>query len=76
MEVDVENANDILAQKTVSIQVKEDNVPVENVTTNETVEEIVEELPKTGTSLLEYAIYAIVLFTVIYCVYKIRELRK
>lgn len=74
--LDVENANDILAQKTVTIQVKEDNVPVENVTTNETIEEIVEELPKTGTSLLEYAIYAIVLFAVIYCVYKIRELRK
>lgn len=80
--LDVQNGNDILAEKQVTIQVREDtpNTPAVNETVNELVNEIVnepvEELPKTGTSLIEYAIYAIILFVVIYLGYQIRERRK
>lgn len=74
--IDIENANDVLAQKTVTIQVRDSAKPVENIITNETINEPIEELPKTGTSLMEYAIYAIVFCMVTYCVYKIREIRK
>lgn len=66
--LDIQNANDILAQKAVTIQVKE-NEPI----VNEVVNEIPEELPKTGTSLVEYGIYATALFLIIYFVYKIRK---
>lgn len=69
--LDVQNGNDILAEKQLTIQVKED-VPV----VNEPVNEPVEELPKTGTSLVEYAIYAVIVFVVIYLGYQIRERRK
>lgn len=73
--LDLQNGNDILAEKSVTIQVK-GNEPVVNELVNETVNDQVEELPKTGTSLVEYAIYAIVLFVVIYLGYKIMERRK
>ena len=69
--LDVQNGNDILAEKSVTIQVKE-NEPVVNEVTNEPVE----ELPKTGTSLTEYIIYATLLIAVIYIGYQIRERRK
>lgn len=73
--LDVQNGNDILAEKQLTIQVKED-VPVVNETVNEIVNEPIEELPKTGTSLVEYAIYAVILFVLIYLGYQIRERRK
>lgn len=73
--LDVKNGNDILAEKQLTVQVKED-IPVVNETVNEIVNEPVEELPKTGTSLVEYAIYAVILFVVIYLGYQIRERRK
>lgn len=69
--LDVANANDILAQKTVTIQVAADEV-----ITNEVVNETVEELPKTGTSLMEYTIYSVVLIAMIYLVYQIKQRRK
>lgn len=77
--LDVQNADAILAQKTVTIQVKADE-PVVNETVNETINEEINEptneLPKTGTSLAEYAIYAVILFAIIYLGYQIRERRK
>ena len=73
--LDVQNGNDILAEKSITIQVK-GNEPVVNEVTNEIVNEPVAELPKTGTSLTEYAIYAVVLFAIIYVGYRIVERRK
>lgn len=79
--LNVQNGNDILAEKQVTIQVQAaaTNTPAVNEIVNELANEIintpVEELPKTGTSLGEYAIYAIMLFVVIYIGYQIRERR-
>lgn len=73
--LDVQNGNDILAQKAVTIQVEGDKTD-DNETVNEVINEPVEELPKTGTSLTEYAIYGIVLFAVIYFGDKIKERRR
>lgn len=77
--LDVKNGNDILAEKSVTIQVKE-NVPIANeianTITNEIVNEPTSELPKTGTSLVEYVIYAVVLIAIIYLGYQIKERRK
>lgn len=73
--LDVQNGNDILAEKSVTIQVKE-NEPAVNEITNEIVNEPTIQLPQTGTSLIEYAIYAVVLFAVIYLGYRIMERRK
>ena len=44
--------------------------------TNEIVNEPIQELPKTGTSLVEYMIYAAILFFTIYIGYQIIERRK
>lgn len=78
--LDVQNNNDILAQKTVTFQVQSDTAPITNEIINETVNQVVdnpvEELPKTGTSLIEYGMYAILVVAVIYLVYQIRERRK
>lgn len=78
--LDVQNANDVLAQKAVTFQVQPDTPPVVNETINETVNEMVNEpmpeLPKTGTSMLEYAIYLILLCAIVYTIYQIRERRK
>lgn len=73
--LDVQNANDILAQKSITIQVQADTPPIDE-TTNEVMDEPTPELPKTGTSLVEYAIYAVVLLAIIYLGYQIRERRK
>lgn len=64
-----QNENDILAQKTVTIQVREDT-PIVNEVANT---EIPEELPKTGTSLVEYAIYALIMIMIIYLSNRIRK---
>lgn len=73
--LDVQNANDVLAEKAITIQVKA-NEPAVNETVNEVVNEPANELPKTGTSLVEYVIYAVVLIAVIYLSYQIRQRRK
>ena len=73
--LDVKNGNDVLAEKTLTIQVK-GNEPAVNEVVNEIVNEPVEELPKTGASLTEYAIYAVILFVIIYLGYRIMERRK
>lgn len=69
--LDVQNGNDVLAEKSITIQVKGNEPAV-----NEVVNEPVEELPQTGTSLMEYTIYAAILLVVIYLGYQIRERRK
>lgn len=77
--LNVQDNNDILAQKSVTIQVAADTPIVNEVTnqvTNQIANEPVQELPKTGTSLVEYMIYAIVLFVVIYIGYQIIQRRK
>ena len=71
----MQNGNDVLAEKSVTIQVK-GNEPAVNEITNEIVNEPASELPQTGTSLTEYAIYAVILFVVIYLGYRIMERRK
>lgn len=74
--LDVQNNNDVLAQKAVTFQVQPDTPPVANVTVNETVNEIINEpmpeLPKTGTSMVEYAIFLIGVCVIVYVVYQIR----
>lgn len=52
--VDVANANSVITSKTFDIEVHNEQAPVNN-TVNNTV---VEELPKTGTSITEYILYA------------------
>lgn len=76
---DVQNANDILSQRIFTIQVTADEPIVNEVVnelTNEIVNEPIQELPKTGTSLVEYVIYAAILFFTIYIGYQIIERRK
>lgn len=70
--IDVQNDNAVLAQREFTFEVKGEEVPA----TNEMVNEPAPELPKTGTSLLEYTIYAIILLTVVYLVYQVRQRRK
>lgn len=70
--LDVQNNNDILAGRVFTIEVVDDT-PVVNETVNQTVNQPQEELPKTGTSLIEYVIYAAILFVVIYIGYKISK---
>ena len=77
--LDVQNGNDILAQRAYTIQVIADEPIVNEVineTTNQITNEPITQLPQTGTPLLEYVIYAIILCAVIYLGYQIRERRK
>ena len=77
--IDVQNANDILSQRVFGINVVGDEPIVNEVVnqvTNEIANEPVQELPKTGTSLTEYAMYATLILVVIYLWYQIRERRK
>lgn len=77
--IDVQNGNDILAEKSITIQVKGNETvgnEIANEVVNLTINGTVEELPKTGTSLLEYAIYAVILFALIYVGYQVMERRK
>ncbi|MBO5412852.1 MAG: hypothetical protein J6A29_00840 [Clostridia bacterium] len=77
--LNVQNANDILAQKSVTIRVSEDDAVVNEVineTINEITNEPIQQLPQTGTSLLEYTIYAVILFIIIYIGYQIMQRRK
>lgn len=50
--VDLKNADAVIASKTINLEVYEDEAPVNN-----TVNNVVEELPKTGTSIWEYVAY-------------------
>lgn len=59
--VDLANANNIITSKTFNLEVYEDEAPIVNTVNNT----MVEELPKTGTSLWEYVIYIGVLTTIL-----------
>lgn len=64
--IDVNNPASVFATKTFSIEVYEDMPPVvENVIDNAIMENAVEELPKTGTSVVEYLIYIMSIVLVI-----------
>ena len=57
--IDVNNPASVFATKTFNIEVYEDMPPVvENIIENNVVNSV-DELPKTGTSVVEYAIYII-----------------
>ncbi len=68
-------SNEILAQQEFTINVKGEEVQNTNELTNEMTNST-EQLPKTGTSIVEYGIYAILLLVMIYVVYQIRQRRK
>lgn len=64
--IDVNNPASVFATKTFNIEVYEDMPPVvENVIGNAVMENMVEELPKTGTSVVEYLIYIMSIVLVI-----------
>ncbi|MBO5479370.1 MAG: hypothetical protein J6A04_06785 [Clostridia bacterium] len=60
--VDVTNSNAVITTRTFNLEVYEDVTPVNNVVENN----IVEELPKTGTSIWEYAAYIVTLSIVLW----------
>lgn len=58
--VNVTNSNSVITSKSFTIEVYEDIPPVvDNVVNNTTTQNMIEELPKTGTSVVEYAMYII-----------------
>lgn len=64
--IDVNSPTSVFATKTFNIEVYEDMPPVvENVIDNAIMENAVEELPKTGTSVVEYLIYIMSIVLVI-----------
>lgn len=58
--IDVANGNAVIASRTFTTQVYEDVTPDNNVVNNAVENNMIEELPKTGTSVWEYAMYIIV----------------
>lgn len=70
--VDVANANQVITSRVFNLEVFEDEAPVNNVVVNDivpnnTVENnMLEELPKTGTSVIEYVTYVIILSIVLW----------
>lgn len=62
--VDLANANAVITTKTFSIEVFEDLPAIDNTINNE-LNNTVEELPKTGTSVLDYIIYTGILTIVL-----------
>ena len=82
--LDLANSNTVITTKTITVDVQEQAVmtnTIENTITN-TVENTVEntvnneevtELPKTGTSLVEYVIYALVILAFVYMIYSIKK---
>ena len=55
--VDVSNANQVITTKTFTIEVYEDELPENTIDNSVTENNVVEELPKTGTSVAEYMMY-------------------
>lgn len=61
------NANAIITSRVFNIEVYEDEAPINNVITNNIVENnMIEELPKTGTSVVEYVAYIAVLSIILW----------
>lgn len=64
--INVNNSNSVITSKSFTIEVFEDIPPaVDNVVNNTTQQNTIEELPKTGTSVVEYAMYIIGLAIII-----------
>ena len=75
--IDVANANAVITSRVFNLEVYEDAAPVNNIVVNDivpnntilnnTVENnMIQELPKTGTSVIEYATYVIILSMVLW----------
>jgi len=68
--------NDILTSRVTTIEVRE-NTPivneVVNQVTNETTNQAPGKLPQTGTSLVEYVMYAIILIFIVYLSNRMRK---
>lgn len=64
--IDLTNGNAVIETKTVEIEVFEDDVTGNNIIENNVVVNGIEELPKTGRSIVDYAIYTIGL-TLVLC---------
>ena len=63
--VDIENASAVLVSKSIDITVLDEEVST-NQTVNNTTTTTPEELPKTGTSFVEYILYVAVIVGMIY----------
>ncbi len=66
--VDLANGNAVITTKTFDIEVYEDvtgNNTITNTITNEVEGNTLEELPKTGTSVIEYVMYTIAIVLII-----------
>lgn len=70
--IDVANSNAVITTRTFNLEVYEDEAPVNNVVSNNIIENnilennMIEELPKTGTSVIEYVGYLAVLIIVLW----------
>jgi len=71
--VDLQNSSTVLATKTISVTVLPESAgnTIDNtiVDTQNEINNTVEELPQTGTSIVEYGIYFIIGALIIYCIY-------
>lgn len=63
--IDVNDPANVYATDTIELQVYEDVPPAANVIGNAVTENTVQELPKTGTSVVEYVMYAIAIVVII-----------
>ena len=59
--IDLANADAVITSKTFTINVFEDVPPVNNIVENN----VIEELPKTGTSVVEYGMYTIAIVFIV-----------
>lgn len=77
--INLENGNSVITEKSITVDVQEQAIitnTIENTVTNTITNAInneVTELPKTGTSLMEYAIYALVIVAFAYMIYHIKQ---
>lgn len=71
--VDLQNASTVLATKTEAITVLSSDVTNTIQNTIDNTMQNVQELPKTGTSVVEYGLYFIVGALILYCVYIINK---
>ena len=63
--IDLTNSNAVIETRSFQIEVFEDDVTGNNIVINNVVENGIEELPKTGRSVVDYAMYVIGLTLII-----------
>lgn len=66
----VANNNQAITSKSIAIEVESEKT---NIIENEVVNNEIAELPKTGTSIGEYAIYASILLIVVFYIYRVKQ---